>query len=249
MKKFLALVIALVLTLSLAACGGGVDASAATDAFNTTNNALTEVSTLANDNIDMMDAEVTGALTEIATAFAGYKAELESSDLTQERADEIVSELAAYPDQIAGLKAQVEALISGEGAGEEPSAGGSSLLDTVSFYVVPDGIVGSTWDFGGAYIDGAELDADQVNEVLAQYGGSLQIVFNDDANATMVQGNGEMAGIYELDADGGTLNMQFSDGTTDYPYAARFTDIGGTAVMMLFPDSTGMNAFYFSQTA
>ena len=247
MKKFLALMIALVLILSLAACGGGVDTTEAVNAFNTNNNALTEVSTLANDNIDLMDAATTGALTEIANAFADYKTELESGDITQERADEIVTELADYPAQIAALKTQVEVLIAGEGSETDPSDESLSLLDTVSFYVVPEGIVGTTWGFGGGYIDGAEMNADEANEVLAQYGGSFQIVFDDESNATMVQGGGSLAGAYEPDADGGTLNLLFSDGETDYPYAARFTDMGGTPVMMLFPDSTGMNALYFSQ--
>lgn len=109
MRKLLALALALVMSLSLVACGGdSVDKKEVTDAFNSASTSLAEVSTLANENIDKISEETVAALTELSTIFSGYKAEIESADLTQERADEILNELAAYPDQITEYKAVVE---------------------------------------------------------------------------------------------------------------------------------------------
>lgn len=115
MKKLLVSMMVLVMTLSITACG--VDKKAVTDAFNTTNTQLNTVTTFANDNLDKMTGEVTDALTEVANSMAAFKAEIESSDLSQARADEIIAELKNYPSKIAELKTQVDALIAGGSVG------------------------------------------------------------------------------------------------------------------------------------
>ena len=115
MKKVLALMMALVMALSLAACGG-VDKDAVTEAFNNTNTELNAVGTLANDNLDKMNQPTVDALNEISNAMAAFKAEIQSDDLSQERADEIVAELKNYPARIAEMRTKVEALIEGSGA-------------------------------------------------------------------------------------------------------------------------------------
>ena len=115
MKKILALIVALVMALSLAACGG-VDKAAVTEAFNNTNTELNSVVTLANDNLDKMNQPTMDALAEITNAMAAFKAEIQSDDLSQERADEIVAELKNYPARIAEMRTKVEALIEASGA-------------------------------------------------------------------------------------------------------------------------------------
>ena len=116
MKKLLALVMALALSLSLAACGGGdsVDSEAIISAFNTASTALGEVSALAQENLDLLDQETVDALTQMAAAFGAYKEEIEAGELSQERASELLTELKAYPDQIAALKTTVEDQITAE---------------------------------------------------------------------------------------------------------------------------------------
>ena len=251
MKKMLAMILALVMTLSLTACGGGVDASKALNTFNDTRTQLNAVSTLANDNIALMDQATVDALTKIANVFEGYKGELESDKLTQKRADEILSELAAYPDQIAELKAQVEELIAAGSADPETepetaAAGVASLLETVELAAVPEGLAGTGWEFAGGYINGAQMDQDQANNALAQYGGTLQIVFEDETNISMVQGGGTLAGIYGTADDGLYLSIVFDNAGTDLEYVGLFTDVNGTAVLML-SDTDGLNAIYFTQ--
>lgn len=113
MKKLLILMMALAMTLSLAACG--VDNSAAADAFNSTNDQFNSVVDLFNNNLDKMDQETQDAMQSVSDALAAFKAEIESEDLKQDRADAIVGELKAYPDKIAQLKTKVEALIESAG--------------------------------------------------------------------------------------------------------------------------------------
>lgn len=63
---------------------------------------------------------------------AAFKADIESGELTQERADEILTSLADYADQIAALKADVEAAIAApaeEAPAEEVPAGDAVAED------------------------------------------------------------------------------------------------------------------------
>lgn len=133
MKKILVLMMALVMTLSLAACGG-VDKDAVTKAFNNTNTAYNTVATYANENLDKMDQPTMDELTVIGDALAAFKAEIESNDLTQERADEIIAELEAFPANIAEAKTKVDALIAGSDAGvtEEQAATLAQLAQSLT---------------------------------------------------------------------------------------------------------------------
>lgn len=115
MKKLLTLVLALGLTLSLAACGGA-DVTKALDAFNKVSDQYDALGTLVNENLDLMDATITDPITEIGTALAGYKTELASKDIKQERADEIVTLLEPLPAQLTEMKTAVEEIIAGGGA-------------------------------------------------------------------------------------------------------------------------------------
>ncbi len=116
MKKLYVLMIILVMTLCLTACGG-VDKNEVTEAFNSTNTENNVVVTIANENLDKLDQVTMDAITEIINAMEAYKAEIESDDLSQERADEIVVELKEYPAKIAELKTKVENMIENGGVG------------------------------------------------------------------------------------------------------------------------------------
>ncbi len=59
-------------------------------------------------------------------------------------------------------------------------------------------VAGTTWHFVGAMLSGEELDAETATGVLDQnYGGTLDMVFDEDGNATMEQGGGNLTGTYE----------------------------------------------------
>ncbi len=109
MKKLLVLMMALVMALSFTACG--VNKDEVEDTFNSTNDELTALVNLANDNLEKLNQETADAMNQILSEMEAYKAEIESDELTQERADEIVAELKSYPSKIAELKAKVDDLI------------------------------------------------------------------------------------------------------------------------------------------
>ena len=111
MKKLLVLMMAIVMTLSLAGCGG-VDTEEAVNTFNTVSGKLDKVSGVANKNLELVDETTLNALKKISEELIAFKAELESEDITQERADEIIKKLNEYPDQIADLKAKVDEMIA-----------------------------------------------------------------------------------------------------------------------------------------
>lgn len=138
MKKLLVLAITIVMIISLAACGG-VDKNAVIEAFNETNTQASSLAALANKNLDKMNQTTADSLNLILNAMAAYKAEIESDDLTQERADEIVTELKSYPAKIDEVKAKIDALIeSGGGLTEEQAATliqiEQSLADVYAMY-------------------------------------------------------------------------------------------------------------------
>jgi len=90
MKKLIVLVLAIVMCLSLVACGGGPDLEAASEAYTKASTAFNEVAVVMNENIDAFGEEEIDFMTEMAGALEEVKAELESGDATQEQADEAV---------------------------------------------------------------------------------------------------------------------------------------------------------------
>jgi type IV pilus biogenesis protein CpaD/CtpE len=168
MKKILVFIMALVMALGLAACGG-VDKEAVTEVFNNTNTELNTVVTFANDNLDKMDQVTADSITELINAMAAFKAEIESDDLSQDRADEIIAELKNYPDKIAEMKTKVDTLIEGGGTGvtEEQVAAllqlAQSLADIhAKFAEYYDSFNDETKDF----VDEIALMVNDINSVL-----------------------------------------------------------------------------------
>ncbi len=67
MKKLYVLMIILVMTLCITACGGG-DKNEVTEAFNSTNTENNVVVTIANENLDKLDQVTMDAITKIINA-------------------------------------------------------------------------------------------------------------------------------------------------------------------------------------
>lgn len=255
MKKILATLLAAAMTLSLVACGGGsggnsgessVDATKAVESFNSINADLKAITMEANDNLEALDEATVAALTDLTEVFKDYKAELDSADLTQERADAIIEELAAYPDQIAAMKAEIEGQL-GAGADDGEGTELPGLMQHLVPAQLPENLAGTGWEFSGGYIDGKNMEQEEAEAALAQYGGTLQVVFVDDSTVAMVQGSGQLAGTYAPAGDGYTAAITFDNNGSELKYAGIFSDVGGTAVLVLFSDATFMNAIYFTQ--
>lgn len=179
MKKYLALLLALVLALSLAACGGSSDES---------------------DTGDSTDAQATETTDAEATTDASA----------------------------------------------DTGASDTSLWSTVTREAVPD-LAGTTWNYSGGYINGAEMTQEELTASLETYGGKLQFVFADDSNVSMVQGTGSLNGTYAADPDQeNCIDITFPD--KNLTYACIFaTNTSGAANLIAIPAADGMNGIYFTK--
>lgn len=107
MKKLIALVLALILCLSLVACGP--DRQPAIDAFNKAKDSFNEVANAINADIESYDPEVIETMNGIADAMEQNRKRLESDeDLTQEQLDEIMKWCEEVDDWVKMAKADLE---------------------------------------------------------------------------------------------------------------------------------------------
>lgn len=123
-----------------------------------------------------------------------------------------------------------------------------SIFSDVAIYEAPtaEDLAGSAWEFSGGFMSGREMDEAAANDVLAMYGGKLQIEFVDTENANLVQGGGTMAGTYAILEDGVTANFSFELQGAVYDYVAVFTDVGEQTVMVLVSTADPESAFYMT---
>ena len=110
MKKIIAFVLALVLSLSLVACGGA-DKQPAIDAFNKTSAAFNEVAAIINADIESWDAESVEVMKEMASVLQQHGALLSSN---QEISEESLAEMIAWYAEVDQWVASVKALLEGE---------------------------------------------------------------------------------------------------------------------------------------
>lgn len=125
----------------------------------------------------------------------------------------------------------------------------TSLLAELSIVEPADAFVGTKWDFSGGMLNGEEMDEAAAAQNLEMYGGQLSIVFDDAEKVSMVQGGGTLEGVYGLTTDNeNVLGLIFDGGGSQLIYAGLFADVDGTLVLMLFPDGSGKDAVYFTQS-
>ena len=138
------------------------------------------------------------------------------------------------------------------GSDTETDAADTAVEETVDDTAEADeaeaeDVAGTTWHFVGAMLDGEELDAETATGVLDQnYGGTLDMVFDEDGNATMEQGGGNLEGTYEY-VDEYTLLVTLDNSGSDLNYACAFAEDEDGVTMVLMNDDTGYNGIYFMQ--
>ena len=107
MKKITSLLLALIMCMSLVACGGS-DNQPAIDAFNKASDAYDEVATIINENPDAYDQEVIDTLNEMADVLIQHKELLESGDeIEQEKLDEMIAWYGDVEAWVADVKAEL----------------------------------------------------------------------------------------------------------------------------------------------
>lgn len=113
MKKLIALALALVLCLTLVACGGeekksGPDKKPAVEEFNKTSAAFNEVSAVINADIESYDEEVITTMTDMANLLNEYSALLNSNEeIDQETLDEMVAWFGEVQEWVGAVKAEL----------------------------------------------------------------------------------------------------------------------------------------------
>lgn len=113
MKKLIALALALVLCLTLVACGGeekdsGPDKKPAIDEFNKTSTAFNEVSAVINADIESFDEEVVTTMTDMANLLNEYNTLLSSDEkIDQENLDEMIEWFGEVQDWVDAVKAEL----------------------------------------------------------------------------------------------------------------------------------------------
>ena len=164
------------------------------------------------------------------------------SDTAADTADTAVEE--TVDDTAEADEAEAED-VAAEDATEETEEDLGPLY-SIEAAVAPDVAV-TTWHFVGAMLDGEELDAETATGVLDQnYGGTLDMVFDEDGNATMEQGGGNLTGTYEY-VDEYTLLVSLDNSGSTLNYACAFAEDEDGVTMVLMNDDTGYNGIYFMQ--
>lgn len=137
--------------------------------------------------------------------------------------------------------------VDGEGDASGTNEGLAEFLRTLSLVEPTDAIVGTGWEFSGGTVNGVEMEAEDASQALEAYGGTLNVVFDDAENISMVQGAGTLAGTYGVGEDGYMMPIVFDNNGSELKYVGLFADVDGTVVLMLLSDETGQNAIYFTQ--
>ena len=111
MKKLIALALALVLCLTLVACGGP-DKQPAIDKFNETSTNFNAVAAKINENIELFDAEIVTTMTDMANLLNEYN-ELLSGDqvLAQEDLDAMIDWFGEVDAWVADIEAELESAL------------------------------------------------------------------------------------------------------------------------------------------
>ena len=125
------------------------------------------------------------------------------------------------------------------------------IFDDVDIYggVDADTFSNTLWTFAGGFTDGHELSDEEAAAVLELYGGTLALLFDEDAEtAGLVQGGGTMPGLYEVLDDTATLNLAFELEGTIYEYVAVLTAAGAEEdpVLVLVSLADPDTAFYMA---
>ncbi len=140
---------------------------------------------------------------------------------------------------MAMVMAMAMAACGGDEVAEDP-VDEPAVEETIS---AEDPLLG-TWDFCGGMFGDAELTEEEAIDVLNQYGGVLQFVFNEDGTVAMVQGGGSLEGTFVSQGEkGGIATFDYDGGTLEY--VCELIDFEGTLVMTATQDN--VDYMYFIQ--
>ena len=134
MKKLTALIMAVALSLSLVACGGGPDKQPAIDAMNKASDAFNEVADKMNKNIDIYPQDMVDDLNEMVDVVNEQVDLLNSGeDLTQEDLDAIIEVAAHVETWAAEFSPMVDTFVGTEPAMAAYDAAANAYNEVVDY--------------------------------------------------------------------------------------------------------------------
>lgn len=117
-----------------------------------------------------------------------------------------------------------------------------AALSEAAAYAIPD-LSYTTWTVSGGMADGKEMEAEDVEKLLATVGGTLEFAFYENGEIQLDRADGTLIGTYTPLLDGYALDIEFDK----LAYYAVMTDVEGTAVIVLSPKSDSEIALYLTQ--
>ena len=117
-----------------------------------------------------------------------------------------------------------------------------AALSEAAAYAIPD-LSYTTWTLSGGMADGKEMEAEDVEKLLATIGGTLEFSFFENGEVDLDRADTTYVGTYTALLDGYALDLVF-DGLA---YYAVMTDVEGTAVLVISPKTNSEIALYLTQ--
>ncbi len=235
MKKFLALMLAVAMVLTLVACGSSPDLTKkqeAVDSFNAMSASYDELVELLNEYIDLLPEGTVEEYNSIVDEITPYKEHLESEDvLSDEEYDAMIALFDTIKTQVEDglpvIQAEIDAITS------QPDAG-SGEVDPLAI------LTGCTWEVVGGTLGEDPWDDATLASVMETFGGSCYYNFDMDGNVTQILGTGsEVTGTYSayddvyilLDFSG--TQMLAAVAETEVGYALYISDMEMASTMIL----------------
>ncbi len=254
MKKIAALFLALLMAMSLVACGGASDESIGKGddimakvqvLYDDTKTELAKTDNTGYDDVQEFHDTSKAALDELKTGLDELRTiwNENKNSASQEEIDDVLNQFATIETTLQTMKdavvAQVEAI---GGAIDDAEA---EAEDDIAFYEVPE-MANTTWYISGAEINGQEMTDEQYQALLDSLGGNNYLVFNDKGEFQQQQetadGDALLAqGTYSVSEDKSVLTLEAE--TSQSIVFTQSTD--GELLMVIPADET--TALYYSQ--
>ena len=116
-----------------------------------------------------------------------------------------------------------------------------AAISGISKMDVPD-ISGTGWELVGGIVDGVEMEIEDVQTVLTNFGGRMDFIFGEGDKVSLTNGETALETTYRV-TDGKVIYMDFNE----YKYHAVFTDVNGSVVLIIANETEPNSALYFQQ--
>ncbi len=229
MKKIFALVLTLITVFSLAGCSARGETAEPAPAptptaepviqltkkeeaillFNETVDIFNSTVDLINENLDKIDNERLEVFHETSAQLNRLSQQLnDDRQYTEEEYDRFITQFTQVKYRAGKSKAELNAFINGPGR------------------------YGGVWQLSGGNTADTQWSEEQLQEILAGFGGSYGFEISDGAAVKMISGRGEAAGSYEI-YDDGSIVLNFNIDSQTLTLAGMLQKADGTDTLIV----------------